>query len=223
MVALSASAVLLLLSVVALGYPLGNIAIGFLISIHVSGIIYMLQPALDDARFQYRLLTMVAILFATITVLYLPLRGFVESHLLVPLRFNGHVIIVGKSVNPERVRLGDWVGYRIDEYAEHGILLREGAGLGPVLAVPGDAIRFTPDSVLINGVPHGKLPDMPIDGELVIPQNCWFIWPRFGIAGHGYTDPARISATILKMAVVHHDQMIGRPFRYWFGRKQHLT
>jgi hypothetical protein len=93
-------------------------------------------------------------------------------------------------------------------------------GFGPVLAVPGDRVEFSEKTFLVNGVPQPLMPHMPAGGSLVVAENRWFIWPSFSISGQG--NEARISELMMSAATVSQEQLVGKPFKRWFWRKQTL-
>jgi hypothetical protein len=63
---------------------------------------------------------------------------------------------------------------------------------------------------------------MPSDGEWVVPENHWLIWPNLDISGHGNVGEARISSAMMNLASVNEDQFLGKPLARWFWRKQIL-
>ncbi len=160
---------------------------------------------------------------------YMPLRSLIQNHWLMPLSRNGHVFIVERSASAGSIKSGEWVLYSFPErfagnaHGEGGaVRVQEGFGFGPVLAMAGDRVSFAPNSYAVNGVERPRLPHMPQSGELVVPEKNWFIWPDFGISGHGNTSEAVISATMLQLATVPEDQFVGKPFKHWFWHKQNL-
>ncbi|HXS69029.1 MAG TPA: hypothetical protein VN761_09315, partial [Candidatus Polarisedimenticolia bacterium] len=90
--------------------------------------------------------------------------------------------------------------------------------------VPGDHIQFATNYFSINGGIHQSLlPHMPTDGEVIVQEKNWFIWPNLAIiGGHGNVPESTISTTMLQMATVPQDNFIGKPFTRWFGRRQML-
>ena len=72
-----------------------------------------------------------------------------------------------------------------------------------------------------NGVPQTRLAYMPGAGEVVVPENNWFLWPNYAISGgHREVAEATLSAILLQRATVAQEQFIGTPYRRWFGRRQ---
>ena len=228
--AMLAGSVLMLVFVIWLGYPLANFAFGLLLSMHCSGFVYYCNPVLVREPFLQRLRFTVLILIGLGLVVYLPARTYIQGHWLTPLRMNGHVIVVQRSFPTSHIQRGDWVAYTMDENAVgenyHGgtVWLQHGVSLGPVLGLAGDQVVFSTNSFSVNGIWHTNLPHMPQAGELVVPENHWFIWPNLGISGHGDVGEARISSALLGLSSVDntHFDFFGRPFHRWFWREQKL-
>jgi hypothetical protein len=218
--ALGFSALTALLFIVGLGSPVGNVAFGLLLSIHVTSLVYVLEPWLAGEKFSTRLLFSVGLLVALTGLVYLPIRSLIQEHWLMPLRVNGRVVVVHRLASPSSLRRGAWIAYAIYDSGGQGVYVRDGFGLGPVLALPGDRVRFTKSALEVNGVPQALLPYMPQVGEWVVPQKHWFVWPEFAIAGHGNTPAGAISATLLQMGTITEERFVGRPLKRWFGRRQ---
>ncbi len=225
--ALSACAFLFLSFFVWLGYPAGNDAFGLLISMHVTGLVYYFSPALRNEDFWHRLLLTIAVLLGLGLFFYAPLRGTIENRWAMPLRANGHVIVVQRNASARGIKRGDWMAYTLSGQllSNHGyefIYHRNGMALGPVLAASGDRVEFSAKTFSVNGTPHSRLSHMPASGSLVVPENHWFIWPNLDISGNWNVGEANISSVMLQMANVSEGQFVGRPFQRWFWRKQIL-
>ena len=224
-IALSACALLFLLFIVWLGHPFGNYAFGLMLSIHASGFVYYCRPMLLGKDSWHRILFTIAILLGLGLLLYAPTRSVIQNHLLTPLRVSNHVIVVQKNTTAKGVKRGDWIAYTLSGhiFSNHGYedsYGRNGMGLGPVLALPGDRVEFSAKTFSVNGVPQPLLPHMPTSGNLVVPENHWFIWPSFSISGQG--NEARIEELMMSAATVPEDQFVGKPFKRWFWRQQTL-
>ena len=219
-VAMGFAALMALVFIVGLGYPIGNVAFGLLLSTHVSSVIYLFEPWLAGARFHVRLSFSLVMLFVLGALVYLPARNLIQEQWLMPLQVKGRVVIVRRLANPSALPRGAWIAYAINDVSGQGFYLREGFGLGPVLALPGDRVRFTKSALEVNGVPQPLLDYMPQAGEWVVPQKHWFVWPEVAIIRHGNTPAGVIPASLLKMGTITEDQFVGRPFKRWFGRRQ---
>jgi hypothetical protein len=208
-----------------LGFPAASICYGLLISIHAISIAFLEGVWLKESRFSVRLGAALCTLVAVWGLIYAPLIRFVEQHWLLPLRVGDRVLIVHRGVAPKSIKRGDRVAYeisgdRVSSDREVPVLLGSGLGVDPVLALPGDRLRFTRQAVFVNGQAFPLAPHMPVEGEWVMPEKVWFIWPSLGIGGHGRVTEGSISATMQQAAMVTQNQIIGRPFRRWFGRRQ---
>ena len=226
--ALAGSVALILVFNVWLGYPAGNFAFGWLISLHCTGFVYYCSPLMAGEPFQRRLAFTFLMLLAFGLLLYMPARWYIQGHWLMPLRLHGQVIVVQRSFQTHLIKRGEWVAYTLDEEAVgenyHGgvIFLRNGLSLEPVLALPGDRLTFSNQCFAVNGILHTNLPNMPLSGEFIVPENHWFIWPSLGISGHGDVGEARISAALMGLANVSETNFFGKPYHRWFWRKQKL-
>ena len=223
--AMGACGLLLLGFTVWLGYPLGNIAFGLVLSIHVTGVAYYCSPLLAGMEFPSRMLFTIGILIAIGVLIYMPIRSAIQKRWLIPLRMNGRVFVVQSLTSANTVSRGDWVAYRLSGsvISVHGNRWGEqlGMGFGPVLAVAGDRVRFLTNTFTVNGNPRASLPHMPDSGSIIVPENHWFIWPDFDISGHGVGEAA-ISAAMLERADVAENQFAGKPLKRWFWRQQSL-
>ena len=214
--------------VVALGYQIGSIGYGLMISVHASSIIFLEGHWLrDQCQFQVRLALAGLTLLVVWLAIYTPLIGFVERHWIMPLRVRGHVVIVQRMTAPGGIKRGDHVMYSLN--ATHNALIHNeavyverGFGWGPVLAVAGDRVEFSTNKFLLNGETRALLPHMPQSGELVVSEKHWCIWPEFEMLGHGNVGEATLSTMMLELATVPESEFVGKPFKRWFGRRQIL-
>ena len=104
---------------------------------------------------------------------------------------------------------GDWVAYRLPG---------GNTSFDRILAVPGDTIRFHGSSFEVNGRHFSRLSElMPTDGEWTMgPTEC-FIWPTGVLRNHG-----DVEQMLLDLAVIPVDDIIGKPYRSWFGKASNL-
>jgi hypothetical protein len=214
-------AILSLLFVVFLGYPLGTLALALLMSIHVTGVVAYYQPVVAAARLGIRLAAAFALCLLTIGVVYLPLRDLLEERWFMPLQVKGQVVVIHRLTSPVTLRRGEWIAYRnpeFDSYAGRHLIVHAGINFAPVLAVPGDHLEFSPQAFSVNGVAQPHRQNMPVSGELTVDRNCWFAWPEMAIFAHG--NVPGISDMVMRMAMVSKDELIGKPFDHWFWRRQ---
>jgi hypothetical protein len=206
--------------IIWLGYPIANVAFGLLLSAHATSVLFLLNPWLAGARFLFRIVLGLAVLLLVGGCIYGPLRSQLQAHYLMPIRINEQVVVVRRSSSPNSVKHGDWVAYSIRGGGGDGIYAVRGWGLGPVLATAGDQIRFTTNGFAVNGVVQALRPHMPTTGGLMVPKNCWFIWPDLAIRGNG--NAAAITSTMLGLATVPESAFFGKAFNRWFWRRQIL-
>ena len=218
--ALASSILLLLVFVAELGRPFGNLAFGLLLALHATGINYLLAPWLAGVRFRSRLVIAMGVLFALGMLVYIPAQNFLNAHGVAPLQINDRVVIVRALRHHPTLLRGEWIAYSIPEGGDHNGYIRGGFGLGPVLAVGDDRIRFTPTTLEINGRPIQRLKHMPKSGEMVVPGNGWFVWPDVDITGHGYAPESTLVQTLLSMATIDESKLVGKPFKRWLWHRQ---
>ncbi|MFO1511731.1 MAG: hypothetical protein U1F83_02270 [Verrucomicrobiota bacterium] len=219
-----------LVFVVWLGYPIANVAFGLMLSAHLTSVTFLLHPWLATARFGFRIVTGLILLLVIGGGLYAPLRNELQTKCLLPLRIKGNVVVVQTFSSARSIRRADWIIYEVESlnvgnaHREGGaVLAQAGFGWGPVLGMPGDRILFTSHSFELNGVARPRLPHMPAAGEFVVPEKHWFIWPELAISNPANASEAAISATMLRLATVSEAQFVGKPFKRWFWRRQHLS
>ena len=212
--------------IAALGFTAGSIAYGLMISIHATSIAYLEAHWLRDSGFGLRLGLALCTLVGLWALVYAPGVNFAEKHWLFPVRVGERVLIVWRGVSPAALKRGDWVAHRIHEGQAFGaegrgnVYLESGLAIDPVLGLPGDHVRFGNEDVTVNGQTFPRGAYMPTTGELEVPEKVWFIWPNLGITVRGGVAPANISATLQRTAMVTQTNIIGRPTRHWFGRRQ---
>ena len=212
--------------VIALGYPVANVAYGLMIGIHATGLVYLLSVWLgEDARFGLRVVLAVVAVMVLWQLVYSPMVGFAERHWCLPLRVHGQVVVVNPRARSQPVK-GGWMMYSLaggrDGDAHEGgvIVVRGGYGWGPVLAAAGDQVSFSTNGFAINGVTQSSLSNMPMGGEFVVPEKHWFVWPEFAMGGRGNANPQIFSDRMIQLGMVSEAQVIGRPYKHWFFRHQ---
>jgi hypothetical protein len=219
-----------ILFIVALGYQIGSLGYGLMISAHASSIIFLEGFWLRaGCNFGLRLVLAVLTLLVVWLAAYAPLVGYVENHFIMPVNMRGNVVIVEHLTPPKDISRGDWVLYSLrsgsigNGHREGGAAyVQAGLGWGPVLAMAGDRLKFSTNSFTLNGAVRAPLPHMPTSGEMVVPEKHWFIWPELAISGRDNVSEANLSALMLQMATVSEAAYVGKSFQHWFGRKQHL-
>ncbi len=213
--------------VVWLGFPIGGAGYGLMISIHASSIIFLESCALRDKyEFGIRFPLAIATLLVVWLAVYRPVVKLAEANWWRPMIVQGRVMVMKPAEFRDSVQRGERVLYSIGgseggyAHGEGAVWVRSGFGLGPVLAMAGDTIRFATNVFFINGQAEPRLPHMPTTGEVQVPEKHWFIWPNLDISGHGNVGEDRISSTMLQLAIVSENQYVGKPFKRWFWRRQ---
>lgn len=209
----------MLVFLTCLGLPIANWAFMFLISAHATSISQRFHPWLV----QHHLITQIAfgiILFVAVGFLvYMPARAWFEQHIATPLPTSKRVLVSNPRMRPASIQRGDWLAYRITGSYAGGVQVRDGLGFGPVLAVPGDRVTFGEKAFRVNNTVLARPAHMPRTGELVIAPKQWLVWPDVGVSMYGVSEDASAQA-MLKIALAPQEDVVGKPFKRWFFRKQ---
>ena len=213
--------ILAMVFIACLGQGVGNMAFGLLLAAHTVSAYFMILPLILEARYLYRAMWMLTLLAMLLLGGYMPAFSYVQEHWLLPMSYKGRVFVIRRETVLKQMQPGEIVAFSIEGSggAHEGVLIREGFGLGRVLGRGGDAMLFTSTNLLVNGIPLPREIDMPISGEWIVPEKHWFIWPEFDMRG-GHLAPESLSGAIFQVADVSQNQLIGRPFKRWFFRRQ---
>lgn len=204
------------------GYRIGSLALGLMIAAHATSIVYLEGRWLAGSEFRTRFGLAILTLIALWGLVYLPIIHLLERHWCMPMRIGGNVIIVQPAVSADSIRRGDLIAWRIHEENAPGVFIQSGLSIDPVLAVAGDEVEFTKEALLVNGKPLSRAPHMPVAGSFVVAEKTWFVWPRLGTNGRGDGGEAALSSAMQRTATVSEKQLVGKPFKRWFGRWQIL-
>lgn len=219
--AMGVSALLFACFIVWIGFPAGNLAFGLLLGLHCTGLVYLAGPWLAGSSFRSRLGFTVLVLLMLGGLVYSPVRTLVQEHWFMPLRVPGNVIVVRPDKSVKGLHRMDRLAYRFQGTSGTGFYVRGGISLGPIIALPGDRVRFTSTQLWVNGVPQPRLPHMPETGEFVMPEKQWLVWPQFAITtGDARVGEGTLASTMLEVGTISQDQIVGRPLKRWLWRRQ---
>jgi hypothetical protein len=205
-----------------IGYPAGTIALAILMSIHTSSILYMNRQLTPDMELWKRIVWSLVVFGSVSLLIYQPLRRLMERHWFMPLRIGERVLVVKTGASAGLVKRGDWVEYQINASRGNLKWVREGYGLGEVLAIAGDKITFHENGFSVNGVLQPRRAYMPSSGNLLVADGSWFIWPNMDIGGHGDVGAGVTENAMTTLAMVPQSNFIGMVFHHWWWRKQTL-
>jgi hypothetical protein len=208
--------------VVCLGLPVANWAFMLLISAHTASVSQRLQPWLVQHRLHVQIGVGLALFLAVALLVYAPARQGFERYVATPLPLPTGLLVVNPRVRPASIHRGDWLAYRIAGSYADGVSIRAGFGCGPVLAVPGDRVSFDDGVFRVNGAASPRRPHMPGEGEFVLPQKQWLVWPEIDVGGHGGTEATLVEA-MLSLARVNEKDLVGGPYKRWWFRKQRTS
>jgi hypothetical protein len=207
---------------VLLGFALANILFGLMIAAHAISILWILRLWIHQPPAWLKVGMVVTLLALLSMALYWPCLRYVEENWFMPLNTPKGVVVVKRGRAPAKVQVGEVIAYRINAAGAQGLRIADGFGIEPVLALGGDRIEFTPAAMLVNGQSLKKQRGMPDEGMFVVSGNGWFIWPNLDTRLNGAAGEAMLGAALLRLAIVSHDDFIGKPYRSWFGRVQKL-
>lgn len=205
---------------ICLGTTAANVAGGLMVAIHASGFASFLLRFMEGDTIPRRLLLSLLVVGLYAGLIYAPAQQYLINHWWMPVQVQGHRILVNTRIAPADVRVGDEVFYAMPEMGIGQFALRSGMGRGEVLAVGGDQIRFSPAACFINGNPLAPLPEMPASGEMIVPENHWFIWPEFAINGRNTAGNPTVQGIYLSQSMVPFPALKGRAVQRWMGIKQ---
>lgn len=209
-----------LVFLVRLGYGVSTFAFGLMMSMHVSSILYLHNRAFPGMRVLRRLVFSLALLFVVGQLVYASALKLCHNYLFMPLRVGEKVYVINRLHDAQSLRRGDFVACSAEAASFGNVRIRDGYILDKVIAGPRDHVEFTWDGYAVNGVPSRSLPFMPVSGTIVLPQQTWLIWPSLKTVVTVNVDPHSVSAAVLDMAIIRHEQVIGKPFKRWFWRRQ---
>lgn len=209
-----------LVFVVALGYPFSNLAFGMMISLHVSSILHLINRIAPGMQVLKRLVLSLAVLFVVAQVFYWSGLKWFEKHFFMPVQSHGKVYVIDCSPGKNSIRPGDLVNCRFEHVAVDGVYIHEGYSLSRVIAAPLDRVEFSRVDFRINGVASPRLPYMPTTGQWIVPKNAWLIWPSLDIVRRNNASEESIAQAVLNIATVSRQNVMGKPFRRWFWRRQ---
>lgn len=213
---------LVLAFLAGLGTFVAEIAFTLIISAHVTSVSHLLRPLMSQNRIWLQLVFGVVLFVGASVLVYIPARTWFHNRVAMPLTVHGQVIVINPRADASSVERGDVIAYRIGDWTYRNIVVREGLGLEPVLAVPGDRLVFGDGTVQVNGSCHALPESSSAWQPLDVQQFCWFIWPELDISNRG-VNLRDVQQALLGLAQVDQERFVGRPYRRWFFRLQDGT
>jgi len=208
------------LFILLLGYNTSNVAFGLMMSMHVSSVLHLLNRALPGKNVLGRLAMSLAVLFVIGQLIYATGLNWFQNHLFMPLRSGEKVYVVNRLRSIDTLRPGDLVALHSERIGLSGVYIREGYLLDRILAGPGDDVQFEAHSFRVNGAPAARLDLMPSSGSVLVPEKTWLVWPTLDTIARNNVGEDAIAKSVLRMALVPREKIIGKPFKRWFWRDQ---
>jgi hypothetical protein len=202
-----------------LGTFLAEAAFGLMICTHVVSASHLMRPLMRQNRLALQLVFGVILFMAFSLWVYIPVRGWFQNHVAMPLRIQEQVIVINPRIDTTAVRRGDRVAYRIPGSRRRGIIVQEGLGLRPVWGMPGDQVVFGDGILRVNGMERMVSASRRDWGQRTVPEECWFIWPDFDMVNRGVAESG-LADRLRDLAFVEQGHLVGRPYGWWFFRAQ---
>jgi hypothetical protein len=212
---------LLLVALIWIGSRPANLAFGLMVVLHAISWARLFEVWWSAQTARQRMLGGLCAALLLLILFYLPVQQLVQRHWLLPLRLENRTILT-TPVPRQSLRPGQTVVVRVAAQNAPGLRVLDGYVVAEILGEPGDRIRFRSGFYQVNQRLDPALPHMPADGEWMVPENHWFIWPfsSIGIRGNlDAVDPAVAGPAVQRLASVPMANVVGRPLRWWFWRK----
>jgi hypothetical protein len=203
--------------VVGLGTPAAEAAFALMIAAHVTSASHLLRPLMIRHRLPWQIVFGALLFVAVSAILYIPARNAFHHHVALAVTAHGHTRIMNPHPDIARIKRGDHVAYHIDRQSGTRVNVQAGLGMGAVLAVPGDHVAFGAGVISVNGVPQPQPGSSADWGNLIVPEECWFIWPDLGIVNRG-VGGEELRRALRRLALVGHDTLVARQYDWWFWR-----
>jgi len=204
-----------------LGRFLSSVAFAAMISLHMSGVVYLMGHESSTLDLRRRVVWSMLAFSVMCLGVYYPLQRQLEKRLVMPLRVGNRVVVVSPRHAAASVKRGDWVAYRINEATGDHVYVPSGLGLGQVQAVAGDRVVFTPQGWRVNDRMFPRRTYMPVQETWVVPEKHWFIWPDSTISiSEDQRQNEAVSQLMRNVALVSEPQYVGKPLRHWFWWRQ---
>ena len=105
---------------------------------------------------------------ATLLCSYL-FQNQLAHRIVLPLEVRGSPVLMNPLRATKSVQRGEWVAYSLNGQIVYGQLL----------AFTGDAVIAHVNAIVVNGEAYARPTSwMPRQGELVVPDDSYFIWPQ---------------------------------------------
>jgi len=201
-----------------LGHVAASFALGVMMSLHAVSLLYVARhrPALPSLRWQ--VFQAWGIVLVVSGLVYPSLRRHLEQHWFMPVTVRNQVVIVDVRPSARHIERGDWITFRYKAVRRGFVHAESGFGMGVVEGIAGDQVIFGREEYTIAGVRNPRRWMMPQSGQWQVPENHWFVWPdsSMNISGNA----ANVTPMLQDLALVPESQLVGKPFRRWFGREQ---
>ena len=130
--------------------------------------------------------------------------------IVLPLEVQGSPLLINPLRATNTLQRGEWVAYSLYGQVTYG----------QILAFGGDTVTAHATAIVVNGVAYRRpTPAMPSEGEMVVPEQSYLIWPQ-GLNPR-WAHMAR-NVEIAYYGVVKRESIVGPAYHRWLWRKQEL-
>ena len=149
---------------------------------------------------------------AAVLVWSFVLQSQIAPRVALRLTVQGDTLIVNPRRAQSALDRGEWIAYPI-AYYYHG-----GMTMGQIFARGGDTVAFRRDAFTINGTAYRRpVSWMPVEGELVVPRDSYFVWPQ-ELQPKGV--PTSRAEDVERFTIISKNSVAGVAYHHWLWRKQ---
>ena len=206
-----------LTAILCLGWTAGGWAAGIMITLHALGVAEYFYSGKLWPEPNHRLPRYVGV-FLAVAIAYWAVGHRLVALVVVPMETERGAILINPTTSPKSLTRSETVAFHRKYWRASNFALRDGLYIGEVLGLPGDVIVFSGSTFAVNGQTQPRRTAMPKTGGLTVPANHLFIWP-FELRRDLAFEPDA-SSLAQNVALVPNAELLGRPYRRWFFRRQ---
>ena len=150
----------------------------------------------------------------------------ITHYVVVPLRYQGRIILVKTRIQIDELRRGDRIAYHVPGTRDDlgggqvgSFQIQTGIGYDAVLGLPRDEIQITEQGVTVGAELKKGLTQTAALPAFSVPPDTVFVWPDSirmnrpdGISLSAVMDRQR------KLGLITQERLLGRSLHTWIGR-----
>lgn len=206
-----------LAAISCIGLESAGWALGVMITLHALGIAeYFYSGKLwDRPRYWWARYPMVLAVMALVYSLAAPRAA---ALLVVPVQSDQGLLLINTTSRVAGLPRGETVAFRRGPWQSRNFVLHGGAYLGQIVGLPGDVVVFRPTEFVVNGQAQPRRTAMPRHGQLTVPARHRWVWPM--AMRREFEREESEASFAANVALMPESHLVGRPYRYWFWRRQ---